>query len=309
MSSSRLLVKLRMATSIDDVKSIFFWRAVIAELVGTLLLVFVGCGSCLNWDDPNKPPTNYNPVVQIAFCFGLSVATIVWAIGHVSGGHINPAVTAGFFITRRISLAKAIFYIAAQSIGAILGALILKGVTPADRWGALGTTGLHKDMEGGRAFGVEFMITFVLVFTVFASCDGKRDDLKGSAPLTIGLSVTMCHLFAIPLTGSSMNSARSFGPAVAMDMWENHWVYWVGPVLGGSVAGLLYENIFAANASVNKIMEFLLASKYDTESFPAQEQKIRIIADSDESDIFNKTEEHVPMFTCDKQLQDKSQNC
>ena len=78
-------------------------------------------------------------------------------------------------------------------------------------------------------------------------------------------------------------------------------VYWIGPVLGGSIAGLLYENIFAANASVNKIMEFLLASKYDTEDFPAQEQKIKIIAGSDESDIFNKTEEHVPMFTADKQ--------
>lgn len=196
MSSSSILVKLRMATSVDDLKSIFFWRAVIAEAIGTLLLVFVGCGSCLNWDDPQKPTDN-NPVVQIAFCFGLSVATIVWAIGHVSGGHINPAVTAGFFITRRISLAKAMFYIAAQCIGAILGALILKGVTPYERWGALGTTGLHKEMEAGRAFGVEFMITFVLVFTVFASCDGKRNDLKGSAPMTIGLSVTMCHLFAV----------------------------------------------------------------------------------------------------------------
>jgi aquaporin-4 len=201
MNRSELLVRFRMATSIDDLKSVFFWRSVIAEALGTLLLIFVGCGSCLSWEDPNRiPKSDYNPVVQIAFCFGISVATIVWGIGHVSGGHINPAVTSAFFITRRISFAKAIFYIAAQCIGAIFGALILKGVTPYQRWGTLGNTMLNDEMEVGRAFGVEFMITFVLVFTVFASCDGKRNDLKGSAPLTIGLSVTMCHLFAVSKT-------------------------------------------------------------------------------------------------------------
>lgn len=289
MSRSELLVRFRMATSIDDLKSVFFWRSVIAEALGTLLLVFVGCGSCLSWEDPNRTPkSDYNPVVQIAFCFGISVATIVWGIGHVSGGHINPAVTSAFLITRRISFAKAIFYIAAQCIGAIFGALILKGVTPYQRWGTLGNTMLNDEMEAGRAFGVELMITFVLVFTVFASCDGKRNDLKGSAPLTIGLSVTMCHLFAIPLTGSSMNSARSFGPAVAMNIWKNHWVYWIGPILGGVIAGLLYEYIFAANASMNKIMEFLLSSKYDTEDFPLQEQKVKILVDEESTDEVRK---------------------
>lgn len=289
MSRSELLVRFRMATSIDDLKSVFFWRSVIAEALGTLLLVFVGCGSCLSWEDPNRTPkSDYNPVVQIAFCFGISVATIVWGIGHVSGGHINPAVTSAFLITRRISFAKAIFYISAQCIGAIFGALILKGVTPYQRWGTLGNTMLNDEMEAGRAFGVELMITFVLVFTVFASCDGKRNDLKGSAPLTIGLSVTMCHLFAIPLTGSSMNSARSFGPAVAMNIWKNHWVYWIGPILGGVIAGLLYEYIFAANASMNKIMEFLLSSKYDTEDFPLQEQKVKILVDEESTDEVRK---------------------
>lgn len=214
-----------MATSIDDLKSSYFWRAVVAEALGTLLLVFIGCGSCLSWEDPNRiPQSDYNPIVQIAFCFGISVATIVWGIGHVSGGNINPAVTCALLVTRKISLAKAVFYIAAQSCGAILGALILKTVTPSQRWGSLGNTLINKEMNNGGAFGVEFMVTFVLVFTVFACLDDKRNDLKGSAPLTIGLSVTMCHLFAIPMTGSSMNSARSLGPAVAMDIWENHWV-------------------------------------------------------------------------------------
>lgn len=242
-----------MSSSIDDLKSALFWREVVAETLGTLFLTFVGCGSCVSWEDANRvPKSDYNPVVQIAFCFGISVATIVWGIGHISGGHINPAVTSAFLVTRRISIAKAIFFVAAQCCGAVIGAFMLKSVTPFQRWGSLGNTKLNEEMNVGGALGVEFMITFVLVFTVFASIDKNRNDLNGSGPLTIGLSVTMCHLFAIPLTGSSMNSARSFGPAVAMDMWDKHWVYWIGPILGGVTAGLLYEFIFADNASKEK---------------------------------------------------------
>lgn len=278
-----------MATSIDDLKSVHFWKAVVAESLGTLLLVFVGCGSCISWEDPSRiPKSDYNPVVQIAFCFGISVATIVWGIGHVSGGHINPAVTSAFFVTRRISLAKAVLYIAAQCCGAILGAMILKSLVPFQRWGTLGNTMLNEEMDVKGAFGVEFVITFVLVFTVFASCDVTRNDLKGSAPLTIGLSVAMCHFFAIPLTGSSMNSARSFGPAVAMNIWKHQWVYWIGPIFGGVVAGLLYEYVFAANASMKKAKEFFLSSKYDTKDFPVQEEKLKIIYNEDETAEFVK---------------------
>ncbi|KAK3086071.1 hypothetical protein FSP39_013066 [Pinctada imbricata] len=268
--------KYRMVTSIDDLRSLRFWKAVAAEFVGTLLLVFVGCGSCIQW-------VKDTDVVQISLCFGLSVATIVWIIGHVSGGHINPAVTTAFFITRRISLARAVMYIVSQCVGAIIGAGILKGVTPPGKWGSLGATLLHEEMDGGKAFGVELFITIVLVLTVFATCDKRRKDLNGSFPLSIGLSITMCHLFAVRYTGASMNTARSFGPAVVMAIWTDHWVYWLGPLLGGIIAGLLYDNTFAVNASLEKARGFLLSSDYDTENFPPKKSKIKIIEEEAEA--------------------------
>lgn len=264
------LIRFRMITSIDDLRALRFWKAVAAEFVGTLLLVLIGCGSVVRWDTDGK-------VVQIALSFGLSVGTLVWCLSHVSGGHINPAVTFAFFVTRHISLARALCYFVAQIIGAIVGAGILKGLTPANRRGELGATIPHDDVDGGKAFGVEFFITFVLVLTVFATVDKKRKDLNGSSPLTIGLSVTMCHLFAVQYTGSSMNTARSFGPAVVMGIWKSHWVYWIGPILGGVTAGVIYENTFAVNASLVKARAFLLASEYDCESYPPKKTKIKII--------------------------------
>ena len=180
-----------MATSLDDLRSLLFWRAVVAECLGTGFLVFVGCGSVTSWDD-------YSPTVpQIAFCFGLIVATMVWCIGNISGGHINPAVTMAMLVTRHVSLARGLLFMLAQCVGAVLGAAVLRGVTPSEFVGNLGQTTLNKSVSGAQGFGVEFMITFVLVFTVFSSVDSKRDDLNGSTPLTIGLSVAVCHLAAV----------------------------------------------------------------------------------------------------------------
>lgn len=254
-----------MATSLDDIKNPLFWRAIVAEFVGTLFLVLVGCGSCTGWDPAPS-------VVQIALAFGLSVATMVWCIGNVSGGHINPAVTMAMLITRKISVARAILYVICQCVGAIAGSALLMGVTPQKLRGPLGMTTVSSDLTEEQAFGVEFLITFVLVFTVFGSCDSKRTDLNGSAPLTIGLSVTMCHLFAVKYTGASMNSARTFGPAVITGIWQGHWVYWCGPILGGVVAGLLYDNIFAANASIKKAKGYLLTSDYDGDHYEEEKE-------------------------------------
>lgn len=181
-----------VSSSKDDIKSSLFWRAILAEFIGTLFLTFIGCGSCIGWDD------NYSPtMVQISLAFGLAVATMVWAICHVSGGHINPAVTCSMLITRKVGIARAIIYIVSQSAGAIVGAALLKAVTPEYAQGSLGNTGVNPDMNVGQACGVEMLITFVLVFTVFGTCDGNRQDTKGSGPLAIGLSVTLCHLFAV----------------------------------------------------------------------------------------------------------------
>ncbi|KAL5022665.1 hypothetical protein ScPMuIL_001820 [Solemya velum] len=291
LPDDHILVRYRMVTSLDDVKSLRFWKAVGAEFLGTLLLVLIGCGSCVTLGKEYTElegqqivviKDGSEGVVRIALGFGLSVATIVWCVGHVSGGHINPAVTCAFFITRRISLARALIYILAQCIGAIIGAGVLRGLTPEEHRHALGATLLHSSVDGGKGFGVEFFITIVLVLTIFATSDKKRRDLNGSFPLTIGLAVAMCHLFAVPYTGASMNTARSFGPAVVMGEWEDHWVYWVGPILGGIIAGLLYDNVFASNASLSKARGFLLSSDYDSEKFPPQRNRIKIIEEETE---------------------------
>ena len=181
-----------MATSLEDITSLRLWKGIAAEFIGVLLLVLVGCGSCVSVVDGQK-----SSVVQIALCFGLSVATIVWNIAHVSGGHINPAVTLAMLATRKISLAKAIFFVLFQLAGGVVGAALLMGMTPEDYRDKLGATLLAEPVDAGKGVGVEIFITFVLVFTVFASVDSRRRDLNGSAPLSIGLSVAMCHLFAV----------------------------------------------------------------------------------------------------------------
>ncbi|XP_066575684.1 aquaporin-4 isoform X2 [Amia ocellicauda] len=227
-----------------------FWRAVSGEFLATLIFVLLSLGSTINWSEKANPQPS--DLVLISLCFGLSIATMVQCFGHISGAHINPAVSAALVCTRKLSLAKGIFYVLAQCLGAIAGAGILYLVTPADVKGGLGVTTVNSKISVGHALVVELFITFELVFTVFATCDAKRKDLKGSAALAIGFAVTIGHLFAINYTGASMNPARSFGPAVITGKWENHWVYWVGPVMGGIIAAALYEYLYCPDPDMKK---------------------------------------------------------
>ncbi|CAO2593336.1 AQP4 [Lemmus lemmus] len=165
-----------------------------------LIFVLLSLGSTINWGGSENPlPVD---MVLISLCFGLSIATMVQCFGHISGGHINPAVTVAMVCTRKISIAKSVFYIAAQCLGAIIGAGILYLVTPPNVVGGLGVTMVRTLIcayfcATGHGLLVELVITFQLVFTIFASCDSKRTDVTGSIALAIGFSVAIGHLFAV----------------------------------------------------------------------------------------------------------------
>lgn len=204
-----------MQENLEDLTSANLWRSVAAELIGTLFLVLFGCGTATQQQlqnlnisgitngiaSGNLPPN----LVQIALTFGLIVGTMVWCIAHISGGHINPAVTLGALVTRRISIVRALMYVIAQMAGAMVGAGVLYGLTPESTRGGLGVNGLNN-ITDAQGFGVEVMITFVLVFTVLASIDEDRTDLQGSAPLTIGLAVAVGHLFSVSIKCFYINS-------------------------------------------------------------------------------------------------------
>ncbi|XP_052817620.1 aquaporin AQPAe.a-like [Mya arenaria] len=239
-----------MQENIEDLCKPALWRAVVAEFFGTLFLVLFGCGAIDNNGINNS-------IVQIALAFGLIYGSMVWCFNHVSGGHFNPAVSVAAVVCRRASVVRGLLYIIAQLVGGIAGAGILRGLS-ADASYTVGVTAVRGTLTEAQGFGVELLISFVLVFVVLASTDDKRCDLSGSAPLTIGLAIVAGTLFAYNYTMASMNPARTFGPALVQNNWANHWVYWVGPIIGGLVAALVYEYVFAAGASFSRTRKFVL---------------------------------------------------
>lgn len=243
---------------VKDVKNVL--KKCIAELIGVLFLVLIGCGSCTTGHDL---PNNFD-VTRVALAFGITVATMAQSFGHVSGCHINPAVTAGLFVGRKIGLILSILYIVAQCLGGILGAALIKALIPVP--GNLGQSGLASGVNAGQGFGIEFLITFVLVLVVFGAAADENNEVKGSAPLAIGLSITIGHLLAVPLTGAGMNPARTFGPAVIGSLWENHWVYWLGPILGGVCASIVYQMFLKAEPKPGKDDYNSAATKEENEA-------------------------------------------
>ncbi|KAM4702337.1 aquaporin-2-like [Discoglossus pictus] len=224
-----------------ELRSKAFTRAVFAEFFGTFLFVLFGLGSALNWS--GVAPS----VLQTALAFGLGIGTLVQTIGHVSGAHINPAVTVAFLVGSQISFLRATFYVGAQLLGAVSGAAILQEVTPFNAKGNLSINGLFNNTTAGKAFTVELFLTLQLVLCIFASTDDRRTDNVGSPALSIGLSVTFGHLLGINFTGCSMNPARSFAPAVVTGNFSHHWVFWLGPMIGAALASLIYHYILVPN--------------------------------------------------------------
>lgn len=212
------------------------YKAVFAEFFGIFILNFFGCAACTQ---------SNGDFVLISLAFGLSVFMAAMTIGHVSGCHINPAVTVGLLSAGKISIFRAIFYIIAQCFGSVAGTAALH-VLVSGMTNSIGHTQLNEKLDVYQGLGFEFFLGFILVFCVFGVCDDNKPDSRFIAPLAIGLTVTLGHLGVVSYTGASMNPARSFGTAVVSGDWLNHWVYWVGPIAGGVAASLLYSLFFAA---------------------------------------------------------------
>ncbi|KAL5717826.1 Aquaporin TIP1-1 [Ranunculus cassubicifolius] len=218
-------------------------RAALAEFICTVIFVFAGQGSGMAFTKiTDGGPTTATALVaaSIAHAFALFVAVSVGA--NISGGHVNPAVTFGAFIGGNITLLRGILYWIAQLLGSVVACLLLKFVTHGMATSAFA---LSANVSVWHALVLEIVMTFGLVYTVYATAiDPKKGDLGTIAPLAIGLIVGANILVGGAFDGASMNPAVSFGPALVSWDWTNHWVYWVGPLIGGGIAGLVYELCF-----------------------------------------------------------------
>lgn len=205
----------------------------LAEFIATFTLIFIGAGSILA----------NNNLTGIAFAHGLAIMCMVYATAHISGAHINPAVTIGMWVTKKINSKDGFFYIVAQLLGGVVGALALKTVfVDVSSSLNLGTPALASGLSFFNGVLVEAILTFLLVFVIFAVAVDKRAP-KGFYGLAIGMVITFDILAGGPLTGAAMNPARAFGPAIVSGYFVNHLVYWVGPIVGG-VAGAVTYNKF-----------------------------------------------------------------
>jgi len=215
-------------------------RAAVAELVATFALIFVGAGSVVIAD-----PTG-SGLVGIALAHGIVLAVMVSVTAHISGGLVNPAVTIGLWVVGKLTMPRAGVLIAAQLVGATLGALLLKAVFPAELLAATdgGTPVLARGTSVAQGILLEGVLTFFLVFAVFGTAVDDRGPLARTAGFTIGLVLTFDILVGGPLTGASMNPARTFGPGLVSGTWTDWWVYWVGPISGALVAAMLYWGVF-----------------------------------------------------------------
>jgi MIP family channel proteins len=219
-----------------------------AEFLGTFALVFFGEGAICA--DQFLHGAGNVGLLGIAAAHGLAIAIMVSALGHISGGHFNPAVTIGFWVTKRVSTLEVALYSVAQLAGAVAAAFLLKALIPEDTWRAvaLGTPELVRDLPRLSAMILEAVTTFFLVLMVFATAVDERGTFRAIAGFGIGISITLGILVAGPFTGGALNPARAFGPALASSHWANWGVYWVGPLAGGFLAGLLYDSLYLKKA-------------------------------------------------------------
>jgi aquaporin Z len=225
-----------------QIRSFFMnYRALVAEFIGTFALIFIGVGSIA----AAAVMKHDMGLVGIALAHGLTIAVMASATGAVSGGHLNPAVTFGALVTRKIAPALGVAYIIVQVLGAFLGAICIGYAFPlagpAKAMIGAGTPAIAAGVTTGAAFVMEFILTFFLVFVIFGTAFDRRAPKTGA--LFIGLTVTLDILAGGPITGAAMNPARHFGPALLAGMYGQMWLYWLAPLLGGAAAAIVYVTV------------------------------------------------------------------
>ena len=219
-----------------------------AEFIGTFWLVFGGCGSAVL---AAAFPEVGIGLLGVAFAFGLTVLTMAYAIGHISGCHLNPAVSIGLMVGKRFPASELPAYLAAQVLGGIAGAgvlyVIASGKAGFDVTAGFASNGFDAHSPGGYSLAAclvaEVVLTLMFLLIILGATDQRAP--QGFAPIAIGLGLTLIHLIGIPVTNLSVNPARSTGPAVFVGGWalEQLWVFWVAPVVGAAIAGVLYPMI------------------------------------------------------------------
>jgi len=216
-----------------------------AEFLGTFWLVLGGCGSAVLAAAIANVGIGY---LGVSLAFGLTVLTMAYAIGHISGCHLNPAVTIGLWTGKRFPISDVVPYIVAQVVGAIAGAgvlyLIASGATGFTTSTGFASNGYGANSPGGytltAAITAEVVLTFMFLIVILGSTDKRAP--KGLAPLAIGLCLTLIHLISIPVTNTSVNPARSTGPAIFVGGWaiKQLWLFWLAPIVGAAIAGVAY---------------------------------------------------------------------
>ncbi|XP_014474304.1 PREDICTED: aquaporin AQPAe.a-like [Dinoponera quadriceps] len=220
--------------------------AALGEVIGTGILLFLGCMGCVGTMGIEPTP------IQIALTFGLAIMAAIQCVGHISGAHLNPAVTAAAVILGNISIPIAGVYMVAQCLGGLIGYGLLKMITPYELLRASNltesasfcTNDVYGKLSPGAGVAAELLATAILVFFAAATWDPRNARTIDSLSLRFGLCVTVLCFAFVPYTGCSMNPARTFAPALWNGYWSNHWVYWIGPFLGAIISASIYRCVF-----------------------------------------------------------------
>lgn len=221
-------------------------QKLVAEFIGTFTFIFIAAGSICADQYLRAAGQGGVGVLGIALAHGLAFGIMVTAVGHISGGHLNPAVTIGFWVTKRLGTLQSIGYWIAQLLGAIAASYLIAAIVPESVWrpAALGAPDLSPDFARIHGMALEAVLTFFLVFVVFATAVDSRGAFNKIAGFATGLTIAMGYLVGAAFTGAAMNPARALGPALAAHHWQNHGVFWVGPLLGGVLAGVIYDRLY-----------------------------------------------------------------